>query len=483
MNGINEALFTLVAPLLLTSAITACRVPSTQLDSTVASESANADPAAFCHGKTVLVVTSASGYITLKGGEQYPTGYFLRELTDPLIPLINAGCRFEFATPGGLSPVIDSNSLELLWAYYPYPELKAAAAAHRLAGIQVAESIYGKLRFSEEKPQWKRISTEVQAFVQDVEQRQAAAGLVERPVTSLEAVAERLAASDQAGAASPYVALLVPGGHVPMEDLKVSPALGRVMNHFHSHMLPTSLVCHAPVALLSTATVGPMIYEGYTVSVADRVAEQLLEQMGPLQGYRVQSYVDDDLAAAGVKLDQNPWPGYPQVHADREVITAQNPASAPFLGLMLIESIKLYTAHAGTDAWWLGRDMFLSPSSIQAEQAEAMAKEKALADVAVKSNASVQWKVKALRHLLGLSAPTPTNIFLSSSYLSLFDDAMRVSSDLSTTALYPATGSPQLMLNRFPIPLVDFAPGLDVFHVLKTLHNYYLPFPNGFYAN
>ena len=293
-------------------AASACKTPSSTSRLRAAAD--DTSPSTIdgdCHGKTVLVVTSESAVITLAGGLKYPTGYFLRELSDPLIALVRAGCLLQFATPTGLSPVVDSNSLELLWAYYPYPELKANAATYRAAAMQMATTIYGKLRFSVEDDRWQRISPEVQNYVRTTQKAQS--GLTEIAPRSLATIADELEQADAAGSPSPYIGMMVPGGHVPMEDLKVSPTLGRVLNYFHKHLLPTALVCHAPVALLSTTQTEErtFTYKGYRVAVADRVSEQLLEQMGPLQNYHVTSYVDDDLDAGGAVLDQNPWPGFP----------------------------------------------------------------------------------------------------------------------------------------------------------------------------
>lgn len=399
-----------------------------------------ATPAPDCNGKKVLVVTSSAGYITLAGGERYPTGYFLRELTDPLIPLLKAGCKVEFATPGGKSPVVDSNSLELLWSYYPYRSDKSDAARRRDDGIALAEAAYGKLRFSEESPQWTRISPEVQNYVKIIKDRQS--NFAEIPPRSLTDVVSELAAHDAAGEPSPYGAILIPGGHVPMEDLKGDANLGKILNHFHAHDLPTALVCHAPVALLATTTVGPMTYAGYRATVADRTAEQMLEEMGPLQGYRLKSYVDDDLEAGGVTLTQNPWPGYPHVVADRELLTAQNPASAPFIGELLVESIRL----AGTPQWWTARKVHVVDPAIQDEQAKITAKVK---------------KLSSFSQRLFLGGP---NIFLSTGYLQAFDAAATFAEKAAKLGNY---GNPSAALYRLPIPGFGanyFPPRIDGFY-------------------
>lgn len=55
---------------------------------------------------TVLVVISSADSIPLQNGKPHKTGYFLRELTDPLKEVVLAGYDVEFATPGGKTPVV-----------------------------------------------------------------------------------------------------------------------------------------------------------------------------------------------------------------------------------------------------------------------------------------------------------------------------------------------------------------------------------------
>jgi putative intracellular protease/amidase len=49
-----------------------------------------------------------------------------------------------------------------------------------------------------------------------------------------------------------YDAVYIPGGHAPMQDLLYSAPLGRLLANFHQQGKPTALVCHGPIALLST---------------------------------------------------------------------------------------------------------------------------------------------------------------------------------------------------------------------------------------
>ncbi|MDP1136398.1 DJ-1/PfpI family protein, partial [Klebsiella pneumoniae] len=49
-----------------------------------------------------------------------------------------------------------------------------------------------------------------------------------------------------------FDAVYIPGGHAPMQDLLNSAELGKLLNDFHANNKTTALVCHGPIALLST---------------------------------------------------------------------------------------------------------------------------------------------------------------------------------------------------------------------------------------
>ena len=58
--------------------------------------------------------------------------------------------------------------------------------------------------------------------------------------------------SDVAGQTQDYAAVFVPGGHAPMVELVKDKDLGEVLLSFHETGRPTALICHWPMALLST---------------------------------------------------------------------------------------------------------------------------------------------------------------------------------------------------------------------------------------
>lgn len=151
-----------------------------------------------------------------------------------------------------------------------------------------------------------------------------------------------------------FDAVYVPGGHAPMQDLLMSPAVGRLLADFHARGKTTALVCHGPIALLSTlpdangfaatlessqATRAPQwIYSGYQVTViSNQEEEQAKPQPG---GGEMKFYPQTALQQAGAKFRSNATPWTSNVVVDRELITGQNPASALAVGQELLKRLK-----------------------------------------------------------------------------------------------------------------------------------------------
>jgi len=73
-----------------------------------------------------------------------------------------------------------------------------------------------------------------------------------RFIDSFEGLRHPLKLSDVAGQTQSYAAVFVPGGHAPMVDLVRDKDLGKILLSFHETRRPTALICHGPMALLST---------------------------------------------------------------------------------------------------------------------------------------------------------------------------------------------------------------------------------------
>ncbi|BAV98922.1 type 1 glutamine amidotransferase domain-containing protein [Lysobacter enzymogenes] len=256
----------------------------------------------------VLVVLSDSDHLELKDGKTFRTGFYLNELMQPVKALLDAGHEVSFATPLGRAPSLDRGSVDPMY----FGGDAQALRAHQALLDKLALTAPDK-----------------------------------SPVLSLERVAQ--IGYDR------FDAVYVPGGHAPMQDLLASPALGRLLSDFHAKGKTTALVCHGPIALLSTlpdaagfaaaladgrrVSAPPQwIYRGYRVTViSDREEEIAKPQLG---GGAMKFYPQAALQAAGVRYQSNVESWTPQVVSDRELITGQNPASAPGVAAELLRRLR-----------------------------------------------------------------------------------------------------------------------------------------------
>jgi putative intracellular protease/amidase len=242
----------------------------------------------------VLVVLSSATAIPLRDGKEYRTGYFLNELMVPVKALIDAGVEPVFANPKGNTPTMDVHSDD--------PSFFGGDA---------------------------KLLAEIRAL------RDSLPGL-SRPRRLADVIAEGL---------DGYAGVFVPGGHAPMGDLLEDADTGSVLRAFHERGKPTGLICHGPIALLSTtkdphafvaalaagdeararALAEGFPYAGYRMTSFSTAEEKHMEEIGFLQGL-VRFYPDAALRAAGGAVDVGPA-FKSHVVRDRELFTAQQPAS------------------------------------------------------------------------------------------------------------------------------------------------------------
>lgn len=254
----------------------------------------------------VLVVLSDEATLDLKAGKTFQTGFYLNELMQPVKMLMDAGHTITFATPQGKAPTLDKGSVNPMF----FGGDQAALDTH----VKLLE----QLRLTDKD---------------------------NSPVVSLARV-------EQQGYAK-YDAVYVPGGHAPMQDLLTSPALGKVLAAFHKDGKPTALVCHGPIALLSampdakgfsmklaqgaTPTQPKWIYSGYKVTVFSNAEEEASKAQ--LGGGEMKFYPETALVKAGLKFSKAAnWEG--NMVTDHELITGQNPASAPLVGKELLVRLQ-----------------------------------------------------------------------------------------------------------------------------------------------
>lgn len=238
----------------------------------------------------VLVGMSSADYIRTSDNKEHATGFFLRELGRPLIKLLEAGYDVEFANPQGNPPAMDPMSDSKIW----FPLSLGAEKEHEkqlLERLGVEKNFKNPRRFAD---------------IGDQE-------LVQ------------------------YAGIFVPGGHAPMTDLWNDKDLGRILMHFHNRNKPTGIICHAPVALLSTTLVQPKpwAYEGYQMTCYSNAEEKMNELMWRSS---LQFKAEDALRNSGAIMKEA-LPMMPNVVEDRELITGQGPTSADRLGDALVKAL------------------------------------------------------------------------------------------------------------------------------------------------
>jgi putative intracellular protease/amidase len=144
----------------------------------------------------ILIVLSAADKWTRADGSIYESGVWAQEFVDLDEAFMRAGFKVDLASPGGIVPTMDKRSLD-----------------PNMVGENVAERMRAYLDKNAER--------------------------IENPLV--------LAEVDAAG----YDAIIVPGGHGPVEDLYKDPDMGRVLIEADKADKVIAAVCHGPAALLA----------------------------------------------------------------------------------------------------------------------------------------------------------------------------------------------------------------------------------------
>jgi putative intracellular protease/amidase len=222
---------------------------------------------------SVLIVLSSARVWTRTDGTQHPTGFWAEEFTTPHRMLVDAGVDITVATPGGLVPVPDQKSLD---------------------------------------------TDEIRSYLDGL------SAVLSEPA--------RLEDVDPAD----YDAVLIPGGHGPMQDLAVNPDIARVL----AAMLPdpdkaVAALCHGLAAFLPAgAPDGSWLFRGRRMTSFNDEEERMaqLAEHAPW-------LLETRLRQAGADFETAPaWSSH--VVVDGNLITGQNPGSAEAVGEALLTAIR-----------------------------------------------------------------------------------------------------------------------------------------------
>jgi putative intracellular protease/amidase len=228
-----------------------------------------------------MPVTGATEW-TLADGSNHPTGFWAEELVAAHRAFNDAGWDVQIATPGGVTPSVDANSLA--------PEYTGMDDA----GI-----------------------AELTRYLDDLGDALA------RP--------SKLEEIDPDG----FDLLFVPGGHGPMQDLANSAAMGGLLINMLDAGKPVATVCHASAALLSADRPdGSWAFEGYRLTGFSNAEEEAIG-LAPLAAW----LLEDDLRERGGQYESGEmWAPY--IVTDRNLHTGQNPASSRPLAEHLVAVVK-----------------------------------------------------------------------------------------------------------------------------------------------
>lgn len=230
----------------------------------------------------VLIILTGARVWSQNDGTQRPTGFWGEEFAVPHQLLTEAGVELTLATPGGVVPVPDQMSLS------PEANNGDAAAADRFRAYleQVSDFLEHPLRLEDIDP-------------------------------------------------SAYDAVLIPGGHGPMQDLAVNAEVGRIL----SAMLPdtsklVAALCHGQAGFLSAGDAEGWLFTGRKITAFTDEEEHItgLDANAPW-------LLESRLRAGGAEITGGPvWQSH--VVVDGNLITGQNPASGRAVAEALIEALS-----------------------------------------------------------------------------------------------------------------------------------------------
>lgn len=228
----------------------------------------------------ILIVLSAADKWTRTDGSIYESGVWAQEFVDLDEAFVRAGFKVDLASPGGVVPTMDKRSLD-----------------PKMVGDEVAERM--------------------NAYLMENAQR-IAHPLVLAQVKTGE-----------------YDAIVVPGGHGPVEDLYKDPDMGRVLIEADRDDKIIAAVCHGPAALLAARDEnGHWPFAGRKMtSLSD---EEEIE-FGTAEN--APWLLAATLRKQGAVFEQGPnW--HAHVVKDSNLLTGQNPQSSAPLAEVVIAALR-----------------------------------------------------------------------------------------------------------------------------------------------
>jgi putative intracellular protease/amidase len=255
----------------------------------------------------ILVYISSATQVPHREGTSHEAGVFLGELVEPLMPLYKAGHHIDFVSPDGNTCAIDKASFNLMYWGFSTRRLNVS-----------------------------------KAFLETLNHLG-----MNRPMKLSDLLQNDILLHS-------YDVLFIPGGHAPMTDVlhvnwmkgnEYNKETGSLLLHFHQNNKPTATICHGGAALAAAPDINShWVYDNYRMTCVSMLAEKLVEDVPFFNsGGHLPDYPVLILERRG-GIVENVILGRTLVIEDRELITAQDPASAAELGKQLLEKIEKYLA-------------------------------------------------------------------------------------------------------------------------------------------
>ena len=322
----------------------------------------------------LLMVVSSARTLTLADGTEHPTGYWAEEVEKPYRRFVEQGVEVVVATPDGQPPQPDPYGLEPIFHYPDEDEDFAGSVFRSFApdvddirltlhhltelNLMAARRVFLALRDAGLSAVEARGVTETTArrawagdrdFIDVLAEEAVVAANI--PTERLRRIADELRADSEAESrrvaaelasiealrrprklsdigddeAVTFDAIFFPGGHGPMVDLVDNPEVDRLVRLIHERDRTVAALCHGPAALLSVGQAqGGWLFDGYKLTAfTDEEEDQT--QAGRLG---MAWYLETALKNAGAVFDDGDSAWAPHIVVDRNLVTAQNPASS-----------------------------------------------------------------------------------------------------------------------------------------------------------
>ena len=322
----------------------------------------------------LLMVVSSARTLKLADGTDHPTGYWAEEVEKPYRRFIEQGVEVVVATPDGQPPQPDPYGHEPIFHYPDEDEDFAGSVFRSFApdvddirltlhhltelNLMAARRVFLTLREAGLSAAAARGVVETCARRAWADDRDFIDVLGEEPVVAANIPADRLRqlaedlkadsaaesrrvaetlASNEAlqqprklsditdGEALTFDGVFFPGGHGPMVDLHENPDVDRIVRLLHERERMVAALCHGPAALLSVGEGHEgWLFDGYKMTAfTDEEEDQT--QAGRLG---MAWYLETALKNQGAVFDDGDSAWAPHIVVDRNLVTAQNPASS-----------------------------------------------------------------------------------------------------------------------------------------------------------